>query len=143
MYPAPPPEGAPRDSVADQQSRPLEEDVVVPEYEFTAGQTALFARTAFWMEWFARMCIGFGGAGAILGAMQGQLFLIAEGTASVVIGIYTWYVASGFRKVGRAGGRGVSHLVAAINELGRMYALQLVIVPLLILLGAVVLIVTE
>jgi hypothetical protein len=136
MYPSPPPELPPSDPPEDQDSEPS-------EYEFTPPQKAEFARAAFWMEWVARFCIGGGGALAILGFSLGNLFRLAEGVGSVVIGICTWSVASSFRRVARTTGRDISYVLSAIDQLRWLYAIQLLLIPIIVVLAVVVLVLSS
>ena len=135
MYPAPPPELPPSDPADEAGSES-------PEYEFTPPQKAEFARAAFWMEWVARFCIGGGGALAILAMSMGELFRLAEAVVTVVIGICTWSVASSFRRVARTTGRDISYVLLAVDQLRWLYAIQLLLIPIIVVLAVVVLVAT-
>jgi hypothetical protein len=113
-----------------------------PQYEFDPEQNALIGSLAAKMRFVGLVLIALGVL-ALLGSAatfrdvrDGNLIIF--GLLQVIIGVWTRSAASSFRQVVETKGSDITHLMDALDDLRKLYALQYW----LVILAAVLLVVS-
>src|SRR5947209_2048468 len=107
-----------------------------PEYEFTAEQNRLIGDLAGKMR-FVGLFLILGGALQCLTLFAGLLGGFFSGLVYIFLGVWTRGAAASFRQIVDTQGADVSHLMAALGELQKMYWLQYVLLLLALVVFAV------
>ena len=116
-------------------------------YEFDAGQNRVIGRLGNNMTWVGIYLIVIGLFGALIGIRQvihgraNAPILLIYAALQLAIGFWTRGAAMQFNQVAATSEADVPHLMAALEELRRIYGLQkIVIIAALALMGAAVVI---
>jgi hypothetical protein len=109
-------------------------------FEFTPEQNALFATLGTKMQFVGIFALGLGLVAVLLGLSHRDSGPILAGVLYGIIGLWTAHAGSQFRFVSWTNSHDISHLMAALRDLRKMYTLQywiclIALVAALVLLG--------
>jgi hypothetical protein len=121
-------------------SPPPDVEPAADPYEFTAEQDAVFASLGTKMQFVGLFAFVLGVAAALTGLSRSRhdASPILAGVLYALIGFWTAHAGTQFRNIAGTKGHDISHLMAALVDLRKLYTL-LYWVCLIALLGALVL----
>jgi hypothetical protein len=119
--------------------------VAAPQYEFTTDQNKEIAILVSRMRLVGLVLIVFGILGIIAGIVDiahGNAGSLIQGILNLFLGIFTRRGANEFDKIVRTQGRDISHLMAALRNVGAVYGVFYWIIMLFLILMAIWVVVT-
>jgi hypothetical protein len=96
----------------------------VMQYEFQEPENRLIKSLASKMHFVGLFGISIGLLTIALGAIMFHVAPILTGTYSALLGIWTQRASISFRSIVDTQGKDVSHLIAALEDLRKLYSLQ-------------------
>ncbi len=103
---------------------PPESTVETTQFEFNQGENEIIANLAWKMHFVGLFVLAIGLLVIVIGIIMFHVFPIFSGTLYAVIGIWTQRAADSFRNVVYTQGKDITHLMAALDDLRKLYTLQ-------------------